>query len=129
MELLSPAGNFITFTGAVNAGCDAVYLGGSKFGARAYADNFTDEEIIRAVKIAHLSHVKVYLTVNTLIKEREYAEVCNYIRPFYEAGLDGCIVQDLGLIVRFRELFPDMECHVSTQGFATGLESITLVFS
>ena len=92
MELLSPAGNFITFTGAVNAGCDAVYLGGTRYGARAYADNFTDEEIIKAIKLAHISHVKVYLTVNTLIKEREFVAVCDYIRPFYEAGLDGCIV-------------------------------------
>ena len=126
MELLSPAGNFITFTGAVNAGCDAVYLGGTRYGARAYADNFTDEEIIKAIRLAHISHVKVYLTVNTLIKEREYKAVCDYIRPFYEAGLDGCIVQDIGLIVRFRYLFPEMECHVSTQGFATGLESVRL---
>ncbi len=126
MELLSPAGNFITFTGAVNAGCDAVYLGGTRYGARAYADNFTDEEIIKAIRLAHISHVKVYLTVNTLIKEREFKAVCDYIRPFYEAGLDGCIVQDIGLIVRFRDLFPEMECHVSTQGFATGLESVRL---
>lgn len=126
MELLSPAGNFITFTGAVNAGCDAVYLGGTRYGARAYADNFTDEEIIKAIRLAHISHVKVYLTVNTLIKEREYKAVCDYIRRFYEAGLDGCIVQDIGLIVRFRDLFPEMECHVSTQGFATGLESVRL---
>ena len=126
MELLSPAGNFITFTGAVNAGCDAVYLGGTRYGARAYADNFTDDEIIKAIRLAHISHVKVYLTVNTLIKEREFKDVCDYIRPFYEAGLDGCIVQDIGLIVRFRELFPEMECHVSTQGFATGLESVRL---
>lgn len=126
MELLSPAGNFITFTGAVNAGCDAVYLGGTRYGARAYADNFTDEEIIKSIRLAHLSNVKVYLTVNTLIKEREFKAVCDYIRPFYEAGLDGCIVQDIGLIVRFRDLFPEMECHVSTQGFATGLESVRL---
>ncbi|MBR5761628.1 MAG: U32 family peptidase [Lachnospiraceae bacterium] len=124
MELLSPAGNYNAFIGALNAGCDAVYLGGSRFGARAYADNFSDEEIIKAIKLAHINNVKVYLTVNTLIKEREYSDVIDYLRPLYEAGLDGCIVQDLGLIVRFRELFPDMECHVSTQGFATGIESV-----
>lgn len=124
MELLSPAGNFTTFMAAINAGCDAVYLGGTRYGARAYADNFTDEEIVRAIKVAHIYKVKVYLTVNTLVKEREFDDVCSYIRPFYEAGLDGCIVQDIGLIVRFRELFPEMECHVSTQGFATGIESV-----
>ena len=124
MELLSPAGNYNAFIGALNAGCDAVYLGGSRFGARAYADNFSDEEIIKAIKLAHINNVKVYLTVNTLIKEREYSDVIDYLRPLYEAGLDGCIVQDLGLIVRFKEFFPDMECHVSTQGFATGIESV-----
>ena len=124
MELLSPAGNFQSFIGALSAGCDAVYLGGARFGARAYADNFTEEEIVKAIKIAHINNVKVYLTVNTLIKEREYNEVIDYIRPLYEAGLDGCIVQDLGLIVRFKDLFPEMECHVSTQGFATGTESV-----
>ena len=126
MELLSPAGNYKAFIGAINAGCDAVYLGGSKFGARAYADNFSDEEIIRAIKVAHLHDVKIYLTVNTLIKEREYKEVCDYIRPFYEAGLDACIVQDLGLISCFGTLFPNMECHISTQAFATGVNSVKL---
>lgn len=124
MELLSPAGNYKAFVGAVNAGCDAVYLGGTKFGARAYADNFNDEEIIRAITLAHIYGVKVYLTVNTLIKEREFKEVLNYIKPFYEAGLDGCIVQDLGLISVFGRYFPNMECHISTQGFATGIESV-----
>lgn len=124
MELLSPAGNYKAFLGAVNAGCDAVYLGGSKFGARAYADNFTDEEIIKAITVAHIYGVKVYLTVNTLIKEREFNEACEYVKPFYEAGLDGCIVQDLGLISVFGEYFPKMECHISTQGFATGIDSV-----
>jgi len=124
MELLSPAGNYKAFIGAINAGCDAVYLGGTKFGARAYADNFSDEEIIKAIRTAHLYGVKVYLTVNTLIKEREFKEVCDYIRPFYEAGLDACIVQDIGLISSFGKLFPEMECHVSTQGFATGIKSV-----
>ena len=126
MELLSPAGNYKAFIGAINAGCDAVYLGGSKFGARAYADNFSDEEIIRAIKVAHLHDVKIYLTVNTLIKEREYKEVCDYIRPFYEAGLDACIVQDLGLISCFGTPFPNMECHISTQGFSTSIESVKM---
>ncbi|MCR5278304.1 MAG: U32 family peptidase [Lachnospiraceae bacterium] len=120
MELLSPAGNYEAFKGAVNAGCDAVYLGGTRFGARAYADNFSDEEIIRAIRYAHLFDIKVYLTVNTLVKESEWQDVLDYIRPFYEAGLDGCIVQDIGLISVFPILFPEMECHVSTQGYATG---------
>lgn len=124
MELLAPCGNYQAFLGAVNAGADAVYLGGSKFGARAYADNFTDEEIIQAIKYAHAFNVKVYLTVNTIIKENEFSDVISYINPFYEAGLDACIVQDLGLISVFHNVFPDMECHISTQGFAIGKESV-----
>ena len=124
MELLSPAGNFSGFIGCLNAGCDAVYLAGKEFGARAYADNFSDEEIVNAIIIAHLNGVRVYLTVNTLIKEKEFSDVINYIKPFYEAGLDACIVQDLGLISVFKDIFPKMECHVSTQGFATGSESV-----
>ncbi len=124
MEILSPAGNYKAFIGAVNAGADAVYLGGTKFGARAYADNFTDEEIIRAIQYAHVFGVKVYLTVNTLLKESEFEECIEYITPFYEAGLDACIVQDIGLISVFGKYFPKMECHVSTQGFSTGIESV-----
>lgn len=124
MELLSPAGNFEAFIGAVNAGADAVYIGGSRFGARAYADNFSDEEITKAIEYAHLYNVKVYLTVNTLIKEREWDECISYIKKFYNSGLDACIVQDLGLISVFSECFPNMECHVSTQGFSTGLNSV-----
>lgn len=126
LEILSPAGNYKAFLGAVNAGCDAVYLGGTKYGARAYADNFTDEEIINAITYAHTFNVKVYLTVNTLIKGQEFEPVCEYIRQFYEAGLDACIVQDMGLIRIFKEQFPKMECHISTQGFATDINSVRL---
>ncbi len=120
MELLSPAGNYEAFLGALNAGCDAVYLGGNRYGARAYADNLSDTEIISAIRRAHIFGVRVYLTVNTLIKESEWQDVIEYLRPFYEAGLDGCIVQDIGLISAFSEYFPGMECHVSTQAFVTG---------
>lgn len=124
MELLSPAGSYSALVGAINAGCDAVYLGGNKFGARAYAENFSLEEIIKAIEYAHLFNVKIYLTVNTLIKEREFKDCLDYIKPLYEAGLDGCIVQDLGLIKVFSEVFPNMECHISTQGFVTGIEAV-----
>lgn len=124
MELLAPCGNYQAFLGAINAGADAVYLGGSKFGARAYADNFTEEEIIQAIRYAHAFKVKVYLTVNTIIKENEFSDVISYINPFYEAGLDACIVQDIGLISVFHKVFPNMECHISTQGFAIGKESV-----
>ena len=98
VELLAPAGDFLCFMAAINAGADAVYLGGTKFGARAYANNFTDGEIIEAPNIAHLFDKKIYLTVNTLVKQRELSEVVPYIEPFYNAGLDGVIVQDIGVM-------------------------------
>ncbi|MDE5680300.1 MAG: U32 family peptidase, partial [Lachnospiraceae bacterium] len=103
VELLAPAGNYEGFLGAVHAGADAVYLGGEKFGARAYADNFTSEEICRAIFYAHLFGRKVYLTVNTLLKDAELSELPAYLQPFYEAGLDGVIVQDIGAFVGIRE--------------------------
>lgn len=120
VELLAPAGNYESFTGAINAGADAVYLGGEKFGARAYADNFTEEEIINAIRYAHLFDRKVYLTVNTLVKETEFACLVPYLTPFYEAGLDGVIVQDIGAFQIIRENFPKLELHVSTQITVTG---------
>nr|MCR5310675.1 U32 family peptidase [Lachnospiraceae bacterium] len=126
MELLSPAGSFKGFLGAVNAGCDAVYLGGTRFGARAYAENFTDEEIIKAIEYAHLFGVKVYLTVNTLLKESEFSDCLSYVDTFYKAGLDGCILQDMGLISVFHHHFPRMECHISTQAFVTGTDGCRL---
>lgn len=89
VELLAPAGDFACFRAAINAGADAVYLGGEQFGARAYAGNFSAEEIIRAIHIAHMFDRKIYLTVNTLVKEREFGELVPYIAPLYEAGLMG----------------------------------------
>lgn len=120
VELLAPAGNYESFLGAVHAGADAVYLGGDKFGARAYADNFTEEEVCRAVRYAHIYGRKVYLTVNTLVKEREFHEIYSYLFPFYEAGLDGVIVQDLGVFQAVGRWFPALARHVSTQMAVTG---------
>ena len=122
VELLAPAGNYEAFLGAVNAGADAVYLGGEKFGARAYADNFTEGEICKAVRIAHFMGRKVYLTVNTLLKEAELEELIPYLTPFYETGLDGVIVQDIGALCRIREAFPGLALHASTQMTLTGPE-------
>jgi len=119
-ELLAPAGNKEAFLGAIHAGADAVYLAGSKYGARAYADNFTNEDLLYCIRYAHLFGRKVYLTVNTLFKEDELSELCEYILPFYENGLDACIVQDLGVFQMLKENFPDMELHVSTQMTITG---------
>ena len=110
VELLAPAGSYEAFLGAVNAGADAVYLGGQRFGARAYADNFTAEEIIRALRVAHFYGKKIYLTVNTLLKEREMAALHEYLLPFYGAGLDGVIVQDFGVFCFIREHFPGRPC-------------------
>lgn len=115
VELLSPAGNYEAFLGAMNAGADAVYLGGEKYGARAYADNFTTEEIISAIRYAHIFGRKVYLTINTLMKEEEYSSLCDYLTPFYEYGLDGVIVQDFGAFLQLKEVFPKLELHASTQ--------------
>ena len=121
VELLAPAGNYEAFLGAVNAGADAVYLGGEKFGARAYADNFTTEEICQAIHTAHFWGRKIYLTVNTLVKDSEFNELYEWLLPFYEAGLDGVIVQDLGVLYYIREHFKDLSLHASTQMALTGV--------
>ena len=120
VELLAPAGNYEAFLGAVNAGADAVYLGGEKFGARAYADNFMAEEICRAIHTAHFMGKKIYLTVNTLVKESEFTGLYEWMLPFYEAGLDGVIVQDIGVLCFLREHFKGLKLHASTQMTLTG---------
>ena len=115
-EILAPAGSFETFLAVLNAGADAVYLGGEMFGARAYAGNLTNEEIIEAINYCHIHNKKVYLTVNTLLKNNEIlGELYNYIKPLYEAGLFGVIVQDYGVMKFIHDNFPDMEIHASTQ--------------
>lgn len=120
VELLAPAGSYEAFLGALNAGADAVYLGGDRFGARAYAENLDTDEICRALHIAHFYGKKIYLTVNTLLKERELSGLYEYLAPFYEAGLDGVIVQDLGVLRYIRERFPNLPLHGSTQMTVTG---------
>lgn len=127
VELLAPAGNYEAFLGAVNAGADAVYLGGERFGARAYADNFSEEEICRAIHIAHFMGRKIYLTVNTLVKEDEFAELYSYLLPLYEAGLDGVIVQDIGVLAYIREHFKGLKLHASTQMTITGTYGASLL--
>lgn len=121
VELLAPAGNYQALLGAFNAGADAVYLGGEKFGARAYADNFSKDEICKALHYAHLLGKRIYLTVNTLVKEAEFSLLYEYLAPFYEAGLDGVIIQDLGVWEYLRETFPGMPLHASTQMTITGV--------
>lgn len=122
LEVLAPAGSYETFLAVIHAGADAVYLGGSRFGARAYAGNFQEEELLRAIDYAHLHDRKVYLTVNTLLKERELAELSAYLLPYYRQGLDAVIVQDMGAFALIREEFPDLAIHTSTQMTITGPE-------
>ena len=114
-ELLAPAGDMACFMAAINAGADAIYLGGEEYGARAYASNFSKEELCEALSYAHLFGVKVYLTVNTLVKEREFDRLVSFLEHFYEHGLDGVIVQDLGVLLQLKESFPGLELHASTQ--------------
>lgn len=115
VELLAPAGNPAAFYGAVKAGADAVYLGSQRFGARAYAENFTVEELLECIRYGHVMGCKLYLTVNTLMKEEELAELYDHIHPLYEGGLDGVIVQDFGALRLLRESFPGLKLHASTQ--------------
>lgn len=115
VELLAPAGNAAAFYGAVSAGADAVYLAGNQFGARAYAENFTEEELLECIRYGHLFGRRIYLTVNTLLKDAELAQLYAYLAPFYEAGLDAVIVQDLGVLRFIRTHFPGLKLHVSTQ--------------
>ena len=120
VELLAPAGSYESMVAAVNAGADAVYIGGSKFGARAFADNPKEELLMKAIDFIHLHHKKLYLTVNTLFKEEELSDLYGYLKPFYEQGIDAVIVQDLGTLRYIRRTFPDLPVHASTQMTVTG---------
>lgn len=121
-ELLAPAGSYETMLVAFNAGADAVYVGGQKFGARAFAGNFNEEELVKAINYAHMFDKKLYLTVNTLIKEEEFSQLYDYIKPYYEAGLDAVIVQDIGVLKFIAGNFTDLPIHCSTQMTVTGEE-------
>ncbi len=115
MELLAPAGNMETLIAAIHAGCDAVYISGKNFGARKSAQNFTNEELKEAVEYAHLRHVKIYVTVNTLIYDEEFSELSPYLKFLEEIKVDALIVQDLGVIHFIRTNFPNLIVHASTQ--------------
>lgn len=104
-ELLAPAGSLEILKGVIESGADAVYVGGSMFGARAYANNFTEEELLEAIDFAHLRGVKVYLTVNTLIKNSEFSKLYDYLLVYYKRGLDAVIVQDIGVVKAIHEYF------------------------
>ena len=123
-ELLAPAGSLEILKGVIESGADAVYVGGSMFGARAYANNFTEDELLEAIDFAHLRGVKVYLTVNTLIKNSEFSKLYDYLLPYYKRGLDAVIVQDIGVVKAIHEYFPSMEIHTSTQMTVTGADGV-----
>ena len=115
-ELLAPAGSLDICKAVIHAGADAVYLGGSKYGARAFAQNFSESEVLEALDFAHLYGRRIMLTVNTLLKNREMGrKLYEYLKPFYEHGLDAVIVQDYGVFQFVRKYFPELPVHASTQ--------------
>ena len=114
-ELLIPVGNKECLYAAINNGANAVYLAGKKFGARAYAENFDNEELINAIKLCHLYNVKIYVTVNTMIYNNEINEIMEYLKFLYINNVDAVIMQDNGLIELTRQTIPNLEIHASTQ--------------
>ena len=126
-ELLVPVGNYESLVQAINNGADAVYLGGKRFGARAFANNFTLEEIDNATKLCHLYDVKIYVTVNTLIYESELDEAINYIKELHKIGVDAVIMQDIGLINVIHQILPNLEIHASTQMHNHSEESLNFL--
>lgn len=123
IEILAPAGSMECLKAAVAAGADAVYVGGSMFGARAYANNFTEEELLQAIDYVHLHGRKLFLTVNTLLKDQELEEkLYNYLRPYYLNGLDAVIIQDVGVLKFVKKHFPGLPIHASTQMTITGVD-------
>ncbi|MGN0205265.1 MAG: DUF3656 domain-containing protein [Coprococcus sp.] len=123
IEILAPAGSFDTMKAAYKAGADAVYIGGMLFGARAYADNADMDQMLQAIDYAHLHGRRLYLTVNTLLKNTEIeSQLMSYLRPFYEQGLDAVIVQDMGVLQWIHDHFPDLPVHASTQMTVCGAD-------
>ena len=127
VELLAPAGSYESMRAAVNAGADAVYIGGSRFGARAYAENLEEEAMVRAIDFVHLHGCRIYMTVNTLVKEQELSGLSACLKPYYEAGLDAVLVQELGVFSYLRRQFPQLPLHISTQMTVTGSDSAKML--
>ena len=127
LELLAPAGSLKTLKAVIHAGADAVYLGGSMFGARAYANNINDEELLEAIRFGHIHGRKIILAVNTLLKEYELGQLYDYLSPYYEAGVDAVIVQDMGVMEFIKTHFPNLPIHTSTQMTITNVEGARLL--
>ncbi len=124
VELLSPSGNFECLKAAINNGANAVYLGGKNFSARAFANNFSEEELIEAVKYAHLRNVKIYVTLNTLLTEKEFNNAIKMVDFYYQNNVDALLIQDLGLFYYIKNKYPDFELHCSTQMHVHNIEGI-----
>ena len=124
IELLAPVGSFDALKAAVQNGANAVYLGGKDFSARASANNFDREELIEAVKYAHIRDVRVFVTTNTLIKQDEIEDFVEYAKFLYDIDVDALIMQDIGVAMLIHELLPDFELHASTQMVAHSLEDV-----
>jgi putative protease len=128
IEILAPAGSYEGMRAAMNAGCDAVYIGGSSFGARAFANNLEEETLLEAIDEAHFRDKKLYLTVNTLLKEKERTkELYRFLEKFYRQGLDAVIVQDMGVLHFIHENFPELPIHASTQTTLTMAQGANLL--
>ena len=128
IEILAPAGSLEGMKAAMNAGCDAVYIGGKSFGARAFANNLDEETMLRAIDEAHIRGKNLYLTVDTLVKEQEMVDdLYNFLENFYLQGLDAVIVQDLGVMNFIHKHFPKLPIHASTQTTITMAEGANLL--
>ncbi len=128
-EILAPAGSMEALKASITAGADAVYMGGTGFGARAYADNPDTEELLEAIRYVHLRGKRLYLTVNTLVKEQEFKALYEFLAPYYTAGLDAAIVQDVGVLRFLAKEFPGLSLHASTQMTLTAPEGIRVLDS
>lgn len=126
-ELLAPAGNFKSLIAAIEAGCDAVYLSGKLYGARNYAGNFSNDELVESICYAHQYGVKVYVTINTLIYEDEIDNFIKYVEFLHVNSVDAVIIQDIGMFDLIRQLYPNLEIHISTQMHIHNLEGVQLV--
>ncbi|HBM80717.1 MAG TPA: peptidase, partial [Clostridiaceae bacterium] len=129
VELLAPAGNMDSLKAAVENGADAVYIGGKKFSARQYAGNFDNDDIKKAVDYCHIRGVKVYITLNILLKDNELYDVPEYVAYLYSCGVDALIIQDMGVGKLIRDIFPDFELHASTQMTAHNLASVDFLYN
>ncbi len=127
VELLAPAGDISSLRAAIEAGCDAVYLGGKQFGARAYSNNFTKEDLVEAIKLCHLYGVKVYVTCNTIIYENEVPDFLDYVRFLHQNNVDAILIQDLGMLDLVHKKFPNLEIHSSTQMHIHNLDDVKLM--